>query len=173
MIRMIFDGDQHWRAYANPTATCRAQAKAFEEDLVLFDTVTGKGDIHPQAKEEIAYAYQALIHRHTRLCPQMQFQENHRRPQRGQWTPPLSPPLPSTRSARKTSSASPCPALTPLAGSQTDAKCLAHNLGVELLTIPVSSVFDSYIQSLKPVFGNSSHGRHRGKHSGAHPRQLF
>src|SRR5882757_9931639 len=39
-------------------------------------------------------------------------------------------------------------------GSQTDAKCLAHNLGIELLTIPVSSVFDSYIQSLKPVFGN-------------------
>jgi len=44
-----------------PDGHIAAQAKAFEEDLVLFDTVTGKGDIHPQAKEEIAYAYQALI----------------------------------------------------------------------------------------------------------------
>src|SRR5579859_4806545 len=38
-----------------------AQAKAFEEDLVLFDTATGKGDIHEQTHEEIAYAYRALV----------------------------------------------------------------------------------------------------------------
>src|SRR5258708_21614431 len=44
-----------------PDGHIAAQAKAFEEDLVLFDTVTGKGDIHPQTKEEIAYAYQALV----------------------------------------------------------------------------------------------------------------
>src|SRR5260370_6780757 len=38
-----------------------AQAKAFEEDLVLFDTATGKGEIHEQPHEEIAYAYRALV----------------------------------------------------------------------------------------------------------------
>src|SRR5262249_41461434 len=37
-----------------------AQALAFEEDLVLFDTVTGKGDIHEQDHEEIGYAYEGL-----------------------------------------------------------------------------------------------------------------
>src|SRR5215468_65597 len=38
-----------------------AQAKAFEEDLVLFDTVSGKGEVHEQPHEEIAYAYHALV----------------------------------------------------------------------------------------------------------------
>src|SRR5712692_10480110 len=38
-----------------------AQASAFEEDLVLFDTATGAGEIHGQPHAEIAYAYQALV----------------------------------------------------------------------------------------------------------------
>src|ERR1700681_1081709 len=38
-----------------------AQAKAFEEDLVIFDTVSNQGDRHDQPQEEIAYAYQALV----------------------------------------------------------------------------------------------------------------
>src|ERR1700674_1666342 len=55
---LIFDGAS---MALTPDGHIAAQAKAFEEDLVLFDTVTGKGDMHPQVKEEIAYAYQALI----------------------------------------------------------------------------------------------------------------
>jgi NAD+ synthase (glutamine-hydrolysing) len=39
-------------------------------------------------------------------------------------------------------------------GSKSDAQCLAKNLGIEFLTIPVTPVFDSYIDALKPVFGN-------------------
>src|SRR5260370_39864738 len=38
-----------------------AQARAFHEDLVLFDTVTGQGEIHEQPPTEIAYAYEALL----------------------------------------------------------------------------------------------------------------
>src|SRR5260370_3615557 len=38
-----------------------AQALAFQEDLVLFDTATGHGEIHEQQQTEIAYAYQALL----------------------------------------------------------------------------------------------------------------
>jgi NAD+ synthetase len=39
-------------------------------------------------------------------------------------------------------------------GSLTDAKAVAANLGIELKTIPISSVFDSYLAALKPVFGS-------------------
>ena len=39
-------------------------------------------------------------------------------------------------------------------GSKTDAKAVAANLGIELKTIPISSVFDSYLAALKPVFGS-------------------
>ena len=55
---LIFDG-----ASMALTADGRvaAQARAFEEDLVFFDTVTGKGEIHEQPHEEIAYAYQAIL----------------------------------------------------------------------------------------------------------------
>src|SRR5258708_36179650 len=38
-----------------------AQALAFQEDLVLFDTVTGQGEIHELPSTEIAYAYEALL----------------------------------------------------------------------------------------------------------------
>src|SRR5216683_8161750 len=55
---LIFDG-----ASMAITADGRvaAQALAFREDLVLFDTATGQGEIHEQPPNEIAYAYEALV----------------------------------------------------------------------------------------------------------------
>src|SRR5258705_13091174 len=55
---LIFDG-----ASMAITADGRvaAQALAFREDLVLFDTVTGQGEIHELPTTEIAYAYEALL----------------------------------------------------------------------------------------------------------------
>ncbi len=38
--------------------------------------------------------------------------------------------------------------------SKEDAKLLAENLGIELLNVPISSIFDSYIKELKPLFKN-------------------
>ncbi len=55
---LIFDGASMALTAEGKVA---AQALAFEEDLVLFDTVTGEGEIHKQPHEEIAYAYRALI----------------------------------------------------------------------------------------------------------------
>src|SRR5260370_16103843 len=55
---LIFDGASMALTAEGNVA---AQALAFEEDLVLFDTVTGEGEIHAQPAEEIAYAYRALV----------------------------------------------------------------------------------------------------------------
>ena len=55
---LVFDGAS---MALTPEGTVAAQAKAFEEDLVLFDTVSGIGDIHEQPDNEIAYAYAALV----------------------------------------------------------------------------------------------------------------
>ncbi len=38
--------------------------------------------------------------------------------------------------------------------SEEDAKQLAKNLGIELLVIPIDSIFSSYLETLKPVFKN-------------------
>ena len=56
-----------------------AQAKAFEEDLVLFDTTTGEGDIHEQPPDEIACAYQALVLGTRDYVRKCNFSQNHRR----------------------------------------------------------------------------------------------
>ena len=55
---LIFDGASEALTLDGKVA---AQAAAFEEDLVLFDTATGQGEIHGQPPEEIAYAYRALV----------------------------------------------------------------------------------------------------------------
>ncbi len=38
--------------------------------------------------------------------------------------------------------------------SKEDAELLAQNLGIKLLTIPISDIFNSYIDELKPIFKN-------------------
>jgi NAD+ synthase (glutamine-hydrolysing) len=40
-------------------------------------------------------------------------------------------------------------------GSVQDSEQLGKNLGIELLTIPISSVFDAYKETLKPAFGGA------------------
>ena len=55
---LIFDGASMALTADGKVA---AQAAAFEEDLVLFDTTTGQGEIHEQPPEEIAYAFRALV----------------------------------------------------------------------------------------------------------------
>src|SRR3989440_925870 len=55
---LIFDGAS---VALTPDGKVAAQALAFEEDLVLFDTETGEGEIHEQPRQEIEYAYRALV----------------------------------------------------------------------------------------------------------------
>ncbi|MEO8191038.1 MAG: NAD+ synthase [Acidobacteriota bacterium] len=43
-------------------------------------------------------------------------------------------------------------------GSVRDARALAENLGIELLEIPIDSVFDAYRETLSPVFGKAAGG---------------
>jgi NAD+ synthetase len=38
-------------------------------------------------------------------------------------------------------------------GSKQDARTLAQNLGINLVTIPITDVFDSYTKALAPAFG--------------------
>src|SRR4029450_3448647 len=38
-------------------------------------------------------------------------------------------------------------------GSKRDAEAVARNLGIEFKTIPITPVYESYVATLKPVFG--------------------
>ena len=55
---LIFDGSS---VAFMPDGTIAALAKSFEEDLVFFDTVTGKGDIRPAMEDEFEAVYRALV----------------------------------------------------------------------------------------------------------------
>src|SRR5438445_4194429 len=55
---LVFDGSSIALAADGRIA---AQARAFEEDVVIFDTLTGKGDLRPPSAGEPSLALQALV----------------------------------------------------------------------------------------------------------------
>src|SRR5947207_8224463 len=55
---LIFDGSS---VAIGPDGRVVAQARSFEEDLVLFDSATLSGDMHPPTEEHEASGYAALV----------------------------------------------------------------------------------------------------------------
>src|ERR1700719_3075722 len=55
---LVFDGDS---VVILPDGRIAAQTSSFVEDLVIFDTETGSGELRPQPEEELEVALQALI----------------------------------------------------------------------------------------------------------------
>jgi NAD+ synthase (glutamine-hydrolysing) len=149
---LIFDG-----ASMALTADGRvaAQALAFEEDLVLFDTVTGEGEIHKQPHEEIAYAYQALITGTQDYVRKCGFKKVLVGLSGGIDSSVVAAIAVDALGASNVLGVS-MPGPYSSEGSKADAKALAHNLGIELITLPIGDVFDAYEKALAPAFGSRS-----------------
>jgi len=145
---LIFDGAS---MVVTPDGKIAAQAKAFVEDIVFFDTVTSKGDFHEQPKEEIAYAYQALVTGTRDYVNKCNFKKV---------VIGLSGGIDSAVVAclavdavgRENVLGVSMPGPFSSAGSKSDAAALARNLGIDLVTIPISDVYDAYCKSLAPAF---------------------
>ncbi|MGH9744065.1 MAG: NAD+ synthase, partial [Candidatus Acidiferrum sp.] len=146
---LIFDGASMALTAEGNVA---AQALAFEEDLILFDTITGEGEIHEQPKEKIAYAFRALItgtHDYVHKCGFSKVLVG------------LSGGIDSAVVASIAVEALgpgnvlgvSMPGPFSSEGSKVDAQALAHNLGIECLTLPINEVFDAYQKTLAPAFG--------------------
>jgi NAD+ synthase/NAD+ synthase (glutamine-hydrolysing) len=56
--QLVFDGSS---VAIGPDGNVVAQAKSFEEDLIVLDTETMRGDMHEQVEGEDASAYEALV----------------------------------------------------------------------------------------------------------------
>jgi NAD+ synthase (glutamine-hydrolysing) len=147
---LIFDG-----ASVAFTASGRiaAQAKAFEEDLVLFDTVTGEGDIHEQPADEIAYSYQALVLGTRDYVGKCKFSKAVVGLSGGVDSAVVAAIAVSALGNSNVLGVS-MPGPYSSEGSKTDAQALANNLGIEFLTIPIGPVFESYKQALAPAFAD-------------------
>jgi NAD+ synthetase len=145
---LVFDGAS---CVISGSGEVAAQATAFAEDLVLFDTETQRGDVHPQPEEEIEAMHQALVlgaRDYVRKC-------GFRRVIVG-----LSGGVDSAVVATlATEAVGPqnvlgvsMPGPYSSEGSLRDARELADNLGIEYEIIPITAIFDSYRSTLADVF---------------------
>jgi len=147
---LIFDG-----ASMAITADGRvaAQALAFQEDLVLFDTATGQGEIHAQPHEEIAYAYRALVTGTYDYVQKCGFKKVLIGLSGGIDSAVVAAIAVAALGAENVLGVS-MPGPYSSEGSKADAAALAKNLGFQLVSVPVTEVFEAYLRSLAPLFAN-------------------
>jgi NAD+ synthase (glutamine-hydrolysing) len=147
---IIFDGSSIVIA---PDGRVIAQGKSFEEDLIFFDTATMTGDMHEQVERGDASAYAALVlgaRDYVRKC-------GFQRVIIG-----LSGGIDSALTAAIAAEAlGPenvigvgMPGPYSSRGSIDDARALATNLGIRFEVVRITEIFDAYLATLKPVFGN-------------------
>lgn len=145
---LIFDGSS---VAFMPDGRIAALARAFAEDLVLFDTSTGEGTIRPQPQGDLEAAYDALVlgaRDYVRKCGFSKVVVG------------LSGGVDSALVATLATDAvgpenvlgvaMPGPYSSP--GSGRDARCLAKNLGIEFITLPIDAAFASYRSTLAKTF---------------------
>ena len=145
---LVFDGGS---LVIMPDGRIAAQARSFEEDLVLFDTASGLGEVRPQSTSELDVALQALI------CGTRDYvcKSGFRKVVVG-----LSGGIDSSVvAAIAVAALGPenvlgvsMPGPYSSEGSRTDASALAENLGIEFLALPISDVFESYRSALSDPF---------------------
>jgi NAD+ synthase/NAD+ synthase (glutamine-hydrolysing) len=147
---LVFDGGS---VAFNAHGKIAAQAKAFEEDLVLFDTVTSQGDLHEQPAEEIACAYQALVLGTRDYVRKCKFSKAIVGLSGGVDSAVVACIAVEALGSSNVLGVS-MPGPYSSEGSKSDAQALTRNLGIEFLTLPIGPVFDAYKRALTPAFGD-------------------
>jgi NAD+ synthase (glutamine-hydrolysing) len=145
---LIFDGAS---MAVTPDGRVAAQAKAFEEDLVLFDTETQEGEFHPQPPEEIEYAYRALVTGTRDYVDKCGFKKVLVGLSGGIDSAVVACIAVDALGAQNVQGVS-MPGPYSSQGSKEDAKALAKNLGIDLITVGVTEVFEAYRHALQPAF---------------------
>lgn len=130
-----------------------AQTLAFAEDLVLFDTVSGEGEMHAQPREELEYAYCALLAGTRDYVHKCGFKKILIGLSGGIDSAVVAA-IATEALGRENVLGISMPGPYSSEGSKADAKALAANLGIEFKTIPIGAVFDAYRSALAPAFGD-------------------
>ncbi|HYL83221.1 MAG TPA: NAD+ synthase [Candidatus Angelobacter sp.] len=147
---LIFDGAS---MALTADGNVAAQALAFEEDIVLFDTATGKGELHEQPQEEIAYTYRALLTGTRDYVRKCGFKKVLVGLSGGVDSAVVASIAVESLGAENVLGVS-MPGPFSSEGSKTDATALAKNLGIEFIALPITDVFAAYKKALGPAFGD-------------------
>ena len=128
-----------------------AQAGSFEEDLVVFDTASCLGEIHPQPEDELEAVYRALVMGTRDYVMKCGFEKVLVGLSGGIDSSLVAAvAVAALGTANVLGMSMPGPYSSP--GSVTDAQTLAKNLAISLISIPIGPIFNSYRATLAEPF---------------------
>ena len=145
---LIFDGSSVAFAADGRVA---ARAKSFEEDLIFFDSASGRGDLRPAVDDEFEAAYRALVigtRDYVRKCGFRKVVVGLS----GGVDSALVAVIATEALGKENVLGAAMPGPYSSEGSLRDAKKLAANLGIEMITLPITETFESYRRVLANTF---------------------
>jgi len=145
---LVFDGSS---VALTADGRIAAQAHSFAEDLVLFDTATGQGDLREQPLDELAAAYQALVcgtRDYVRKCG---FQKVCLGLSGGIDSAVVAGIAVDALGPQNVLGVG-MPGPFSSEGALRDAQALAHNLGIDFLALPITPIYDSFRKTLAGAF---------------------
>ena len=145
---LVFDGSS---AVVDADGVTRARARAFEEDLVLYDTATNQGEVRDLLEDECEAVYRALVvgtRDYVRKC-------GFRKALVG-----LSGGIDSSLTACIAAQALGAENVTGVgmpgpyssSASLEDAQALASGLGIAFHTVPIGDIWQAYRDAMAGVF---------------------
>lgn len=147
---LVFDGSS---IVLGPNGCVIAQAKSFEEDLIVFDTDSLVGDMRERDESEEGSAYAALVlgtRDYVRKCGFSRVVLGLS----GGIDSALTACIAVDALGRENVTGVGMPGPYSSRGSIDDAAALARNLGIAFELIRISDIYESYIVGLKPIFAN-------------------
>jgi NAD+ synthase (glutamine-hydrolysing) len=145
---LVFDGSS---VALTADGRIAAQARAFEEDVVLFDTATGEGDLRPQPAGEMSLALQALVTGTRDYVHKCGFQKTLVGLSGGVDSSVVACIAVAALGPENVTGIS-MPGPYSSEGSVRDARQLASNLGIQLIVLPIGNIFEAYRKGLADVF---------------------
>jgi NAD+ synthase (glutamine-hydrolysing) len=145
---LVFDGSS---TVLNAEGEVCAQAASFEEDLIFYDTVTGLGDLHSRVKGPDQAALHSLIlgtRDYVRKCGFSSVVVGLSGGIDSSFTAAIAVKALGKENVMGVGMPGPYSSR----GSIDDARALAENLGIRFFVLPITEIYEKYLDTLRPVF---------------------
>jgi len=152
--QLVFDGTSF---ALDATGRTVASARSFSEDLVLYDTDSNTGDLHQNLADECEAAYEALVLGTRDYIRKCGF-ERVIIGLSGGIDSSLTAAIAVDAVGKENVTGVGMPGPYSSEHSVTDARDMAHNLGIRFEIIPIRNQYEAFLQELRPVCNGESAG---------------